>query len=229
MRLSKGEISEIYERYVNVNYTAEYANKYVPLSFKLNNKLWRWENKDFPRVIALLDFREYMLKYNREFNSVLTFNGSVDPELEYMNYEHLYDYNYDDNLKYDLHCLDLGKNDFDFAMINQTIEHLYDPILALRNIKGHMVNGGMFYANVPCDNVPHDIPYHFYTGLTPVGLGVIVKLAGFDILEIGQWGNKTYFKQMYDNLWSDYTYDANPGYNDINCPLITWCLAIKNN
>jgi hypothetical protein len=112
-------------------------------------------------------------------------------------------------------------------MVNQTLEHLYNPILALQNIYNYMAVGGLFYANLPVCNIPHDTPIHYYTGITPTGLGAMLKLAGFSILKIGQWGNVAYFKQMFDNKWSDYTYSDNPGYNDMDCPLITWCLAVK--
>jgi hypothetical protein len=114
-------------------------------------------------------------------------------------------------------------------MLNQTIEHLYNPILALQNIHKHMKVGGVFYTNVPSNNIPHSTPYHFYTGITPVGLGAMVKLAGFDILKIGQWGNREYLRQSYATaLWPDYTYSSNPGHNEIECPIITWCLATKS-
>jgi SAM-dependent methyltransferase len=226
--LSNNDINDIYNNYVKINYTIEYTNKYVPLPLQYNNKQWKWEGKDFPRIIALLEFREYMLEYNKTFNDVLSFNGDSDPEYEYMKYNNLHNFNYEENEKYDLHKIDLDKKDFDFAMTNQTIEHLYNPILAIKNIYNHLKIGGIFYTNVPADNVPHSTPFHFYTGITPVGLGAMVKLAGFDILKIGQWGNKEYFRQMHDKLWSDYTYSTRAGYNDVKCPIITWCLAIKN-
>jgi SAM-dependent methyltransferase len=130
-------------------------------------------------------------------------------------------------MQYDLHTFNLAKRDFDFAILNQTIEHLYNPMLAIRNIYKHLKQGGMFYTNVPVNNIPHCDPFHFYTGLTPTGLAVMIKLAGFDILKVGQWGNKIYQRQMFDHIWSNYTYDKNPGYNDLDCPLVTWCWAIK--
>ena len=230
MLLSENDINEIYNKYISVNYTKEYANKYVPLPLYLNDKKWKWEGKDFPRVIALLEFMGYMFEYNKTFNNVLSFNGQSDPEYEYLDYLDCYNYNYEDNpVKYDLHHLELNRNDFDFVMTNQTIEHLYNPILALKNIYNHLKIGGMFYANVPVNGIPHCTPFHYYTGITPSGLGAMIRLAGFDILNIGQWGNKTYLNKMFETGgWPDYKYSDNPGYNDINCPVITWCLAIKN-
>lgn len=235
--ISNKEITDIYNKYILVNYTEENRCKHVPLSFELNDKALRWEKMDFPRVISVLELREYMISNNLNFKEVLSFYGESDPEFVYMKYERCYSYVYKDDIKtklydgnveYDLHNFDLTKRDFDFAILNQTLEHLYNPLLALKNIFNHLKDGGMFYTNVPVNNVPHCDPFHFYTGLTPMGLAVLIRLAGFDILQVGQWGNKIYQKQMFDKLWSNYTYTENPGYNDFDCPLITWCWAIKN-
>ena len=227
--LSNNEITNIYTNHIAINYTQEYANRYVPLPLEYNNKNWKWEGKDFPRIISLLEFRKYMIKYDKTFDNVLSFNGASDPEYEYLKYNKIHNYQYSaDVIKNDLHTLNLDKKDFDFAMINQTIEHLYDPITALKNIYNHMKIGGMFYTNVPSNNIPHSTPFHYYTGLTPTGLGVITKLAGFDILEIGQWGNREYLNVLFSKGWTDYKYSDRPGWNEINCPLITWILAIKN-
>jgi SAM-dependent methyltransferase len=235
MLLSDAEIRDIYDRHIAVNYTGEYADKYVPLPLRYNNKKWKWEGKDFPRVIALLEFREYMLGCDRTFDAALSINGDKDPEWEYLRHNKpSFNYNYMDNVeKHDLHNLELPQWGFDFVMANQTIEHLYDPILAIKNIYKHMKVGGVFYANVPVNSIPHDTPFHYYTGVTPVGLGAVVKLAGFDILKIGQWGNASYYAQSIKHKWPDYKHmqqvaDNRAGYNDFDCPAITWCFAIKN-
>ena len=113
-------------------------------------------------------------------------------------------------------------------MVNQTLEHVYDPILCLKNIYKHMCPGGILYFNVPVNNIPHDTPFHYYTGYTPVCLGAIVKEAGFTILSIGQWGNLDYLQKMYIDLdWPDYTHFNNTAANDFQRPVIAWIFAIK--
>jgi SAM-dependent methyltransferase len=224
--LSKEQIYSIYEKHVAINYTKEYWNKYVPFPIEKNFRAWNWKGKDFPRVIALLEFLEYLPEPS--FDNVLTFDGLYDPELDDIYLKHITNLEYGVTEGYDLHTLDLPDKDYDFAMCNQTLEHLYDPILCLKNIYSHLKVGGMFYANVPVNNIPHSTPYHFYTGITPVGLGCMVTLAGFDILKIGQWGNREYLMKSYESLWPDYTYSDNPGKNEIDCPVITWVLAVKN-
>ena len=133
-----------------------------------------------------------------------------------------------DTNKYDLQTLDLEEKDFDFVIVNQTLEHVYDPVLCLKNIYNHMKPGGILFFNVPTNGIPHSIPFHHYTGFTPVGVGVIVKAAGFRILSIGQWGNLEYLKKLFEtNSFTDYRALRNPGINDFRCPIITWIFAIK--
>ena len=111
------------------------------------------------------------------FDNVLSFNGNNDPEYEYINCKTITNYNYeDDKINNDLHNLNLHRTDFDFVMLNQTIEHLYDPITCLKNIYKHLNKNAIFYANVPANNKPHSTPEHYYTGITPTGLGVIAEL-----------------------------------------------------
>jgi SAM-dependent methyltransferase len=233
-KLTDFDIQAIYDNYVVVNDNPGYLNKYVPLPIRKNNRrAWMWNNKDFPRVIALLEFRQFMLIYNRVFNDVLTFgsisaDGVKDPELLYLKYKNHTDINHDIDSNHDLHFLKLEKKDYDFVMLNQLIEHLYNPILALHNIYQHMKVGGMIYVNVPVNNIPHTTPFHHYTGVTPTGLGAMMESAGFEILRIGQWGNKEYFMKLFDSLnWPDYKYSEEPGKNDMAYPVMTWCLAIK--
>jgi len=224
--LTEKEISDIHRSVICD------SHKYVSLPVQHDNKKWRWRGKSFPRIISLLEFREYMLEYNRTFDDVLSFNGDSDPEYEYLNYNNRHNYNYD-GVNNDLHCFDIKKKDFDFAMLNETLEHLYDPIRAVKNVYKHLIVSGMIFASVPADNRPHGEPSHFYTGITATGLGAIMKLAGFDILKLGQWGNSEYFhaesnRRLKRKTWPDFTYSAEPGYNQRTHPVQAWCLAIKN-
>mgnify|MGYP003132800612 FL=1 len=60
--ISDSKIEELYETYIKVNFTEEYKNRYHPLPTEKNNKDWKWEDKDFPRVISLLEFERYINK-----------------------------------------------------------------------------------------------------------------------------------------------------------------------
>lgn len=230
--LSPARIQEIYDTFVGINDTDEYKFRYHPLPFEKNIKNWKWEGKDFPRVISVLEFGRYVEKYDFQIEKLLTINGKDDPEYEFLwgrVKSHL-DVNYDDNReKYDLHSLKLSHDDFDFCYLNQTFEHTYDPYTCLRNVYNHLRPGGWFYANVPACNTPHSMPYHYYTGYTPTGLAVICEDVGFEIKEVGQWGNIEYMVKLWTRSpeWCDYTYMQNPGLNEFNNPIITWVLVRK--
>lgn len=230
--LKQDEIEELYNKFVKVNHTDEYKHRYEPLPLHKNNKKWRWEDKDFPRVISLLEFERYIQKYNFQINKLLVFDGENDPEVEYLNnrYKQILDIKFTNNSqKYDLHNLQINHRDFDFVLLNQTLEHIYDPFLCLTNIKKYMSKDGLLYINVPICNVPHSDPLHFYTGYTLMGLLSICKLCDFEILEAGQWGNEEYLTKLWtrDPGWSDFRQLKNPGLNQIENPVIAWCL-IKN-
>ena len=70
-RISDVKIKEIYNEFVLCNNTEEYKNRYVPLPVYKNNKQWRWEEKDFPRVISLLEFERYIEKYDLRPDKIL--------------------------------------------------------------------------------------------------------------------------------------------------------------
>lgn len=227
--ISNEEIRGIYQKYVLVNLNNEYRNRYKQLPLDKNESIWPWENKDFPRVISMLEFERFIKDNKIVCQNGLAFNG-VDPEWHYLKDCQITRVDYIDNPeKFDLHKLELEKNDYDFVMCNQTLEHVYDPIKCLENIYKHMKEGGILYFNVPGDSIPHDTPIHFYTGFTPIGVAVIVKSAGFKILNIGHWGNLEYIqKSQKESNWPDYREIKSQGLNDTDIsPAIVWVFAQK--
>jgi len=228
-KITVKDIHEIYNTCIKSNMNDEYKFRYSNLPLEKNNDFWPWKDKDLPRVIALLEFEKFVKENNISYQKGLAING-IDPEWHHLPSKEITHISYEtDPIKYDLHSLNLPDKDYDFVMVNQTLEHVYDPIRCLENIYKHMSTGGILYFNVPSNTIPHDTPIHYYTGYTPVGLGVLVKLAGFKILSIGQWGNSEYLKMMHGtNSWPDYLQFAYPAVNDLeHCPVISWIFAIK--
>jgi SAM-dependent methyltransferase len=193
-----------------------------------NNTPWNWKGKDFPRVISLLEFEKFVKDNDLECSKGLSING-MDPEWYSLPAESVTKVDYtDDKINHDLHRLNLPEKDYDFVIVNQTLEHVYDPVRCLEKIYDHMRPGGILYFNVPANSIPHSTPYHYYTGFTPVGIGAIAMIAGFEILSIGQWGNLEYLNKMQESRkWPDYTVLENPGYNDVHSPVITWIFCRK--
>jgi len=180
-----------------------YFEKYEKLPLEFNNKKWKWEGKDFPRVWCVLDFKEWIKKHKIDHFSNVLATCDSDPELEYISYDKISFAEYS-NGQNDLHTLDLPKKDFDFVIFNQTLEHLYNPLVAMMNIYDHMAKGAYLFTSVPTINIPHMLPFH-YGGLTPIGLSLLCETVGLKTIELGMWGNLDYIKYIFSNqTWPDY-------------------------
>jgi hypothetical protein len=57
------------------------------------------------------------------------------------------------------------------------------------------------FTSVPTLNIPHSTPIHF-GGFNPMGLAMLFISNGFEILEIGQWGNYDYIQKLWKtHIW----------------------------
>jgi len=199
-QFTEDELKEIYKKYVKLNEDYFTKHRYLP---KCPVKAWNynWKTHDMPRNFAILDFIEWTKKYNIAKGDYLGFTCSIDPELEFIDYENkLY-------LKYppcDLHkYFDQLNNKFDFFIFNQTIEHLYNPFMAIENIYQYIKPGGYVFTTTPTVNVPHMTPIH-YNEYNPMGLSMLMMSVGFEIVEVGQWGNYDYICKLFkDHKWPD--------------------------
>lgn len=226
--LSQRDITSLYQRFVLTNNNPAYLHKYATLPLHLNTG-WKWEGHDLGRVISLLEFREYALKYGGfTVPKALFINGTPDPEAQFVRAGKIDYCEYDERSgANDLHTLNLPHKDYGFITTNQTLEHLYHPYLCVQNVYAHLAKGGYFYVNVPALNIPHSTPFHFYTGFTPVGLATMLVSVGFELLEVGQWGNFEYIQKIYrDHDWPDYLHFTNY-INEFENPVGTWALARK--
>lgn len=223
MILTDTDIRHIYQAHVLVNDNPTYLNRYIPLP--LGKKARWWDGGDFPRIIAIMEFERLVQEHAISPNWLLIVNGGgSDPESEHIQAGSVLeiDYHAGEN---DLHTLDLTARDFDLILLGQTLEHLYNPVLALENLFQHLAPGGYLFASVPVINIPHSTPFCHYTGFTPTGLGAVCQAAGFDIVHIGQWGNVGYINFLFNTRsWPDY-HLLGGSENDFRMPCSTWILA----
>lgn len=218
------EIQEVYQKHF-LNKRKEYLLKFNKIPKELNNKSWRWEGKDYPRVRSLVDFSSWIKKYEIGNIKNLLSTDLSDPELEFMKYEHLTHIPYENGIN-DLHTLNLSFKSYDFVIFNQTLEHLYNPFICVQNLYNHLNIGGHLYTTVPTINIPHMVPFHFW-GITPMGLCMIMKSVGFEILEVGYWGNQNYINKLFKNhFWPDYN-TLNSTQNELNNECQCWILVKK--
>lgn len=201
--LSNEIIEHLYNTKVNLpdSYFKKY--EYMP-SCPVKSYNYNWDNYDFPRNWCILDFKEWINKH-KIYSSCLATTCLTDPELEFIHSDSQTYIPYPPN---DLHKIgDTFQDKFDFFLFNQTLEHLYNPFLAVKNIHTSMKQGGYVFTSVPTLNIPHMVPYHF-NGFTPMGLAALFAANGFEILEIGQWGNFEYIQK----LWSTHSW---PSYKEL--------------
>jgi SAM-dependent methyltransferase len=201
---TSSEINELYHEKVDL--PESYFNKYKILpKCPVKSYNYNWNNYDFPRNWCILDFIEWTKKYNITIEN-LGYTCDYDPELEFISPSKKTLISYPD---YDLHNIsNYFNNEFDFFLFNQTIEHLYNPFEAIKEIHKIVKTGGYVFTSVPTINIPHQTPIHF-NGFTPMGLAMLFKTANFEIIEIGQWGNFDYIQKLFNtHAW--------PGYNELN-------------
>ena len=201
---NEDEIKDIYNNIVKL--PESYFNKYkIFPKCPVKSYNYEWSYSDFPRNCCILDFIEWIQKHNLCNIEHLGYTYESDPELEFLKCNKKTFIPYP---QYDLHTISNHfKNEFDFFLFSQTIEHLYNPFEAVKQIYEIVKPGGYVFTSVPTLNIPHMTPFHF-NGFTPMGLAVLFKTAKFEIVEIGQWGNYDYIQK----LWKTHTW---PSYADL--------------
>lgn len=179
---------------------------------------------DAPRAFCVADFKRWVGERGiRPRHTLCTWRE--DPELVFLPSEATTEIRYD-GVANDLHALDLPEKDYDFVLFSQTLEHLSNPGLALRNLRKHMCEGGHIFTSVPFVNIPHSVPFHFQH-FTPMGLATLFVLNGFEVLEVGFWGNMEYIHRLfYDRKWPG-IHELSSVKNEVDRSVQCWILARK--
>lgn len=184
-------------------------------------------NRDAPRIFALLDFQVWVERHNIRAKKMLVTDKN-DPELSLLpGGAYVFEASFAQNPSlYDMHIMSLPVKDFDLVVFGQTLEHLYAPLVAMRNLHAHMSAGGYLFTSVPFVNIPHMTPVHFFH-FSADGLLVLFHRAGFAVLELGCWGNLDYISKLYkDYTWPD-VFQLATTKNDPTRPAQCWVLAQK--
>jgi SAM-dependent methyltransferase len=204
-KFNEGELRAIY--YEKVKKPTSYFNRYkempeCPVAAWRNvndvpafsDPLPAWDGHDAPRCFTILDFIDWVDKHNLKSVDRLAYTCNTDPELEFLEAKERVLLEYP---PHDLHELPDFSEKFDFFIFNQTIEHLYNPFVALENIYKNIKIGGYVFTSVPTINIPHITPIHF-NGYNPMGLALLFLSVGFEVVEMGQWGNYKYINKLFD-------------------------------
>jgi SAM-dependent methyltransferase len=199
--LSAAQIDALYRERVLVNDDPAYLRRYERFDFTAEFGADALRRMEFPRLVIILEFKRIVAAHAIESEQLLMLNGgaSADPEAQHLPHRAVEFADYaTDPERHDLHRLHVARDDFDFVLMSQTLEHLYNPLLALANLRSVMRPDGYLWTSVPTVSRQHQLPAHFQTGFTPIGLACLLAQSGFEVLEIGQWGNAKYISHLFD-------------------------------
>jgi ubiquinone/menaquinone biosynthesis C-methylase UbiE len=88
----------------------------------------------------------------------------------------------------DIISMPISDAQFDVVLCTQVLEHVYDPVVALKEMARVMKIGGTLILTVPQASGIHEPPYHYYGGFTPYWLEKSLLSAGFSDISIERNG-----------------------------------------
>lgn len=117
---------------------------------------------------------------------------------------------------------------YDLILLEQVLEHVLQPALALKNIEASLKKGGHVLVTTPFLVRYHGHPYDC-SRWTETGLRQMLLNAGFDTegVETGSWGNKSCLRSNL-GVWQRYNPFIHSLANDPRYPLMVWALARKS-
>lgn len=88
----------------------------------------------------------------------------------------------------DIVDIPVDSNSFDTVICTEVLEHVPDPISALKELVRVTSSGGQLIITVPLGSGVHQEPYHFYGGFSPWFFEYYFDKLGVDIVEIRPLG-----------------------------------------
>jgi SAM-dependent methyltransferase len=119
-----------------------------------------------------------------------------------------------------------GRGTFDVVICEQVLEHVVDPIAAVRNLRGLCNPGGHVIVSTPFLVRVHELPMygmHDYWRFTPRGLAALLESAGLVVETIESWGNRRCVVGNFDR-WPAYR-RWHSLRNEPDLPLQVWAFA----
>jgi ubiquinone/menaquinone biosynthesis C-methylase UbiE len=98
----------------------------------------------------------------------------------------------------DIINIPVDNNTFDFILCTEVLEHVPDPIMALKEMTRILKHNGQILITAPLGSGLHQTPYHFYGGYTKFWYERFLKENNFEIIEISS--NKGFYSHFSQEL-----------------------------
>lgn len=98
----------------------------------------------------------------------------------------------------DITAIPIKNRSIDVILCTEVLEHVPDPISALREFTRLLKKNGKIYITVPLASGIHQIPYHYYGGFTPYFFRKYLKEYGFSHIKIT--ANGGFFRHLLQEL-----------------------------
>lgn len=84
----------------------------------------------------------------------------------------------------DVTSIPVPDSSFDAVLCTEVLEHVPEPVLALREISRILREDGHLFLSAPLGSGLHQQPYHYYGGFTPHFYRRFLESLGFELVEI---------------------------------------------
>lgn len=89
----------------------------------------------------------------------------------------------------DITAIPVDDGSFDAVMCTEVLEHVPDPVAALKELHRVLKPGGLLLITAPFASLTHFAPYHFATGLSKYFYEHHLNILGYDFVDLQQNGN----------------------------------------
>jgi len=124
-------------------------------------------------------------------------------------------------------CADIAEEEvYDLIFCEQVLEHVWQPIKALHNLRKMLKPNGILLVSTPFLVQIHKCPEDYWR-FTPDCLNRMLTESGFTVKALNAWGNRACVKS---NLNTDSWIKYRPFHslkNEENVPVVVWAFAQK--